>query len=44
MQDPIEYLTEDQLVHIVVLLEEDKKTEGHPIYCSTYAIRPTAGA
>lgn len=28
MQDPIEYLTEDQLVHIVVLLEEDKKTEA----------------
>jgi len=28
MQDPIEYLTEDQLVHIVVLLEEDKKSEA----------------
>ena len=28
MQDPIEHLTEEQLVHIVVLLEEDKKTEA----------------
>ncbi|ATO19630.1 hypothetical protein BS636_08185 [Acinetobacter sp. LoGeW2-3] len=28
MQDPIEYLTEEQLVHIVVLLEDDKKTEA----------------
>lgn len=28
MQDPIEHLSEEQLVHIVVLLEDDKKNEA----------------
>lgn len=28
MRDPIEHLNEEQLVHIVVLLEEDKKNEA----------------